>query len=65
MKITKKLRAALAALCFAAPGIASATEILFAFVEDTPPYVPDGQQLAAMIGAVPGFNVTQRFSNRS
>ena len=63
MKITKKLRAALAALCFAVPGIAGATEILFAFVEDTPPYVPDGQQLAAMIGAVPGFNVTQRFLN--
>ena len=61
MKITKKLRAALAALCFAVPGIAGATEILFALVEDTPPYVPDGQPLAAMISAVPGFNVTQRF----
>lgn len=43
------------------PGTAGATEILFAFVENSGSYVGDGQQLAGMVDALPGFNVTQRF----
>ena len=56
----KALTLTLVIACLALPGTGRAAEILFAFVEDTS-YVLDGQQLAAMIGAVPGFNVTQRF----
>ncbi len=44
----------------AVPGTGHAANILFAFVDDDPPYVPDGQQLAAMIVAG-GHTVTQRF----
>lgn len=48
--------------CLAAPGMASATNVLFAFV-DTTTYQADGQQLAGMIAALPGYNVTQRNLN--
>ena len=57
----KTATAALAA-CFVLPGTASATNVLFGFV-GTATYVTDGQQLAGMIAALPGFNVTQRTLN--
>lgn len=44
----------------ATPGTGHAASILFAFVDNDPPYVTDGQQLAAMIGAA-GHTVQQRF----
>jgi hypothetical protein len=56
-----KIKTTLLAMAIALPAGANATEVLFTFVENSGPYVPDGQQLAAMIGALPGFNVTQRF----
>jgi hypothetical protein len=60
MRRYKALTLILLVVCLALPVTGSAAEILFAFVEDTT-YVLDGSQLAAMIDAVPGFNVTQRF----
>lgn len=48
------------AMCIGLPATAGATEVLFAFVGDAT-YVADGNQLAAMIGALPGYNVTTRF----
>jgi PEP-CTERM motif len=45
-----------------APGAANSTEVLFTFVGNSS-YVADGNQLAAMIDALPGFNVTTRFLN--
>lgn len=41
---------------------AQATEVLFVFVENGG-YTDDGNQLADMIAALPGFNVTRRFLN--
>jgi hypothetical protein len=60
MRTFKVLTPAMVVGCLALPATGRAAEILFAFVEDTS-YVLDGQQLAGMIGALPGFNVTQRF----
>lgn len=50
------------AASLSAPGAANSTEVLFAFVGNAT-YVTDGNQLAAMIDALPGFNVTTRFLN--
>jgi hypothetical protein len=44
----------------ALPATSGATEILFAFVDSTT-YVGEGNELANMIDALPGFNVTTRF----
>ena len=60
--IRKTAGVAVLATCFVLPATANATNVLFAFV-GTASYVTDGQQLAGMISALPGFNVTQRTLN--
>jgi hypothetical protein len=61
LKTLRKTASALAvAACLAAPGVSSATEVLFAFVAHGS-YDTDGQQLANMVDALAGFNVTTRF----
>lgn len=61
MRGRRTLKPALLAACLALPGTASSTEVLFAFVGSAAStYVADGQQLAGMIGLLPGFTVTQR-----
>jgi hypothetical protein len=60
MPKAKILNSVLVAASLAVPATASSTEVLFAFVGDAT-YVSDGQQLAGMIAALPGYNVTQRF----
>ena len=52
-----------ALILLAAP--VSATEILFTFVQDNGSFVDDGQELAAFIDSLAGFNVTQRFLNNA
>lgn len=59
---SKTASAIVLAASLSAPGAANSTEVLFAFVGDAT-YVTDGNQLAAMIDALPGFNVTTRFLN--
>lgn len=61
MRTRRLIKTAALAVALGLPSAASSTEVLFAFVESSPPYVPDGQQLAGMIAGLPGFNVTQRF----
>lgn len=51
-----------AAACLGVPAAAGATSVLFARVGSSS-YVTDGQQLAAMIGALSGFTVTERDLN--
>lgn len=60
--ISKTAPAVVLAACLGAPGAASSTEVLFAFVGNAT-YVGDGNQLAGMIGSLAGFNVTTRFLN--
>lgn len=59
----RTLRAAGLGLFLALPGSVHAVEILFAFVENSGAYVDDGQELAAFIDGLAGYNVTQRFLN--
>jgi PEP-CTERM motif len=60
MRTWKAITLALLVAFTAMPGTSHAANILFAFVDDDPPYVPDGQQLAGMLSA-DGHTVTQRF----
>lgn len=54
------LRPLVLTACIGLPATAGATDVLFAFVGNAT-YVADGNQLAGMIGALPGYNVTTRF----
>ena len=58
---TKLTRLFLTAALISLAAPVDATEVLFTFVENSGPYVGDGQELAAFVDSLPGFNVTQRF----
>ena len=61
MKLSKKyVQLFVAAALFGVSATAGAANILFAHVDDDPPYVPGGDQLASMLSAG-GHTVTTRF----